>query len=34
MGFIALWLAMRGLASAYEALQGVAWTLMRQLLGG
>ncbi len=34
MGFIALWLALRGLASAYAALQGVASTLMRQLLNG
>jgi flagellar biosynthetic protein FliR len=34
MGFIALWLAMRGLASAYGALHGVASTLMRQLLNG
>jgi flagellar biosynthetic protein FliR len=34
MGFIALWLAMRGLASSYGALQSAASALMRQLLGG
>jgi flagellar biosynthesis protein FliR len=33
MGFIALWLAMRGLASAYGALQSVGWDLMQHLAG-
>jgi flagellar biosynthesis protein FliR len=33
MGFIALWLAMRGIASAYGALQAVGWDLMRHLVG-
>jgi flagellar biosynthesis protein FliR len=33
MGFIALWLAMRGIASAYSALQAVGWTLMQHLAG-
>lgn len=33
MGFIALWLAMRGLASAYSALQSVGWDVMRHLAG-
>ncbi|MGC1547641.1 MAG: flagellar biosynthetic protein FliR [Rhodanobacter sp.] len=33
MGFIALWLALRGLAGAYTALQTAAWTLMHQLVG-
>ncbi|HUB91276.1 MAG TPA: flagellar biosynthetic protein FliR [Dyella sp.] len=33
MGFIALWLAMRGLISAYSALQSVGWDLMRHLAG-
>ncbi|GLQ93756.1 flagellar biosynthetic protein FliR [Dyella acidisoli] len=33
MGFIALWLAMRGLSSAYSALQAVGWDLMRHLAG-
>ncbi|RUL63471.1 flagellar biosynthetic protein FliR [Dyella dinghuensis] len=32
-GFIALWLALRGLASAYTSLQTVGWTLMRHLAG-
>jgi flagellar biosynthetic protein FliR len=34
MGFVALWLAMRGLASAYTALHMAGWALMRQLVGG
>ena len=34
MGFIAIWLSLRGLASAYSALQSVAWTLMQHLAGG
>ncbi|MFK2856109.1 flagellar biosynthetic protein FliR [Dyella humi] len=33
MGFIALWLAMRGMATAYSALQAVGWDLMRHLVG-
>ncbi len=33
MGFIALWLAMRGLASAYSALQTAGWSLMQHLAG-
>jgi flagellar biosynthesis protein FliR len=33
MGFIALWLAMRGLAGAYNALQSAGWDLMQHLAG-
>jgi flagellar biosynthetic protein FliR len=33
MGFIALWLAMRGLASAYGTLQTAGWSLMQHLAG-
>lgn len=33
MGFVVLWLAMRGMASAYSALQNTGWALMRQLAG-
>jgi flagellar biosynthetic protein FliR len=33
MGFIALWLAMRGLAGAFSVLQAQAWSLARQLIG-
>lgn len=33
MGFIALWLAMRGLAGAYTSLQATAWSLMQHLAG-
>ncbi|MGY3039513.1 flagellar biosynthetic protein FliR [Rhodanobacter sp. TND4EL1] len=33
LGFIALWLALRSLPGAFEALQGDAWSLMRHLLG-
>jgi flagellar biosynthetic protein FliR len=33
MGFIALWLALRGLAGAYSALQAAGWELMRGLVG-
>ena len=33
MGFIALWLALRGLTGAYSALQAAAWDLMRHLAG-
>ncbi|MDQ6647428.1 MAG: flagellar biosynthetic protein FliR [Pseudomonadota bacterium] len=34
LGFIALWLALRSLPGAFEALQGDAWSLMRDLIGG
>ena len=33
MGFVALWLAMRGLAGAYTSLQAVGWSLMQRLAG-
>ncbi len=33
LGFIALWLALRSLPGAFEALQGHAWSLMRELVG-
>jgi flagellar biosynthetic protein FliR len=33
MGFIALWLALRGMASAYSSLQSVGWGLMQHLAG-
>jgi flagellar biosynthetic protein FliR len=33
MGFVALWLALRGLTGAYTALQAVGWDLMRRLAG-
>ncbi|WP_233840691.1 flagellar biosynthetic protein FliR [Dyella sp. 2HG41-7] len=33
MGFIALWLGLRGLESTYSALQGAGWDLMRHLVG-
>ncbi|MDE2307982.1 MAG: flagellar biosynthetic protein FliR [Xanthomonadaceae bacterium] len=33
LGFIALWLSLRGLPGAFEALQGHAWSLMRGLTG-
>ncbi|HZX71189.1 MAG TPA: flagellar biosynthetic protein FliR [Rhodanobacter sp.] len=33
LGFIALWLSLRSLPGAFEALQGQAWSLMRDLLG-
>ena len=33
MGFIALWLAMRGLAGAYATLQTAGWNLMQHLAG-
>jgi flagellar biosynthetic protein FliR len=33
MGFIALWLAMRGLASAYGSVQAAGWALMQRLVG-
>ena len=34
LGFIALWLSLRSLPGAFEALQGDAWSLMRELFGG
>ena len=34
LGFIALWLALRSLPGAFEALQNDAWSMMRHLLGG
>ncbi|HKR77791.1 MAG TPA: flagellar biosynthetic protein FliR [Rhodanobacter sp.] len=34
LGFIALWLSLRSLPGAFDALQGDAWALMRHLLGG
>ncbi|MEW9572804.1 flagellar biosynthetic protein FliR [Rhodanobacter sp. Si-c] len=34
LGFIALWLSLRSLPGAFDALQGDAWDLMRHLLGG
>ncbi|KZC20579.1 MULTISPECIES: flagellar biosynthetic protein FliR [Rhodanobacter] len=34
LGFIALWLSLRSLPGAFEALQDSAWSLMRQLFGG
>lgn len=33
LGFIALWLSLRSLPGAFEALQGDAWSLMRNLTG-
>lgn len=33
LGFIALWLSLRSLPGAFEALQGDAWSLMRNLFG-
>lgn len=33
LGFVALWLSLRSLPGAFEALQTQAWELMRQLLG-
>lgn len=34
LGFIALWLSLRSLPGAFEALQGDAWSLMHELVGG
>jgi flagellar biosynthetic protein FliR len=34
LGFIALWLALRSLPGAFDALQGDAWSLMHELVGG
>ena len=33
LGFIALWLSLRSLPGAFDALQGDAWSLMRDLIG-
>jgi len=33
LGFIALWLSLRSLPGAFDALQDSAWSLMRNLLG-
>jgi flagellar biosynthetic protein FliR len=33
LGFIALWLSLRSLPGAFDALQGDAWSLMRNLFG-
>ncbi len=33
LGFIALWLSLRSLPGAFEALQSDAWSLMRNLMG-
>jgi flagellar biosynthetic protein FliR len=33
LGFIALWLSLRSLPGAFQALQGDAWSLMRELMG-
>ncbi len=33
LGFVALWLSLRSLPGAFEALQGHAWSLMRELFG-
>jgi flagellar biosynthetic protein FliR len=32
LGFVALWLALRSLPGAFEALQDHAWSLMRELI--
>jgi flagellar biosynthetic protein FliR len=34
LGFIALWLSLRSLPGAFEAVQDKAWSLMRALAGG
>jgi flagellar biosynthetic protein FliR len=34
LGFIALWLSLRSLPGAFDALQDSAWDLMRNLVGG
>jgi flagellar biosynthetic protein FliR len=33
LGFVALWLSLRSLPGAFEALQSDAWSLMRNLMG-
>jgi flagellar biosynthetic protein FliR len=33
LGFIALWLSLRSLPGAFDALQSTAWSLMRELVG-
>jgi flagellar biosynthetic protein FliR len=34
LGFLALWLSLRSLPGAFEAIEDRAWSLMRQLAGG
>ncbi|TCV94164.1 flagellar biosynthetic protein FliR [Luteibacter rhizovicinus] len=34
LGMIAVWLALRGLPSAFDSLQTDAWDIMRRLIGG
>ncbi|HEX7817076.1 flagellar biosynthetic protein FliR [Dyella sp.] len=34
LGFIALWLSLRSLHGAFDAIQESAWSLMRELVGG
>lgn len=34
LGFVALWLSLRSLPGAFEAVQAAAWELIRHLLGG
>jgi flagellar biosynthesis protein FliR len=34
LGFIALWLSLRSLPGAFDAIQESAWSLMRELVGG
>jgi Flagellar biosynthesis pathway, component FliR len=34
LGFVALWLALRSLPGAFDALQDSAWSLMHDLVGG
>ncbi|UPG86919.1 flagellar biosynthetic protein FliR [Luteibacter aegosomatis] len=34
LGMVAVWLALRGLPGAFDALQTAAWETMRQLVGG
>ena len=34
LGFIALWLSLRSLGGAFESIEGAAWSLMHELVGG
>ncbi|MHA6205513.1 flagellar biosynthetic protein FliR [Dyella soli] len=34
LGFVALWLSLHSLPGAFESLQGSAWSLMHELVGG
>lgn len=34
LGFVALWLSLRSVPGAFESLQGSAWSLMHELVGG